>query len=146
MRGWFPHSDYFADDFAALEWIEKHVPSNALILNDRSYISLYLLSFSIKNLTFNYYTVTYTQKLDSTLTQIWTNPSNISRELLKTYDVKYILLTSEQGYLTEPRLEGDYKYVPKIHSNDVYTSIFDSCPFLKKSFASGKSRVYEVIQ
>lgn len=144
--GWFPHSDYFADDFAALEWIEKHIPNNALILNDRSYISLYLLSFSIKNLTFNYYTVTYTQKLDLTLMQIWTNPSNISRELLKTYDVKYILLTSEQGYLTEPRLEGDYKYVPKIHSNDIYTSIFDSCPFLKKSFASGKSRVYEVIQ
>lgn len=66
-------------------------------------------------------------------------------ELPGTYNVEYILLTSEWGYLKEPKIDPYQEYVPKIRSNSDYESIFDSCPSLKLCFVSGTSRIYKVI-
>jgi hypothetical protein len=153
--GGFTHSQHFSDDFSALEWIDKNVSCDALILNDGSFISRYILSLSVKNLTHHVLTESMFPKRARDLFMIWQNPRDMSYiiETLRIYNVSYIFSTSEEGYLISLQLEqalneGRYQsgYFPKIYTPKKYAKIFDQYPFLKIVFKSGFTRIYRVIK
>ena len=52
QHAWFPQSPSFTDDFNSMRWLDANVPTQALILNDLSYASLYLPSLRVFNLSF----------------------------------------------------------------------------------------------
>jgi hypothetical protein len=141
---WFTRMPTFKDDFAALEWINKNINNNDLILNDGSHISNYLLGLSIKNLTHHPWAQFVYTKRFKDLQKIWQNPKDEKYilETLKKYNVRYILLTSEWGY----QLYGEnFGYYAKPYSAEEYARIFDQYPFLQVVFKSGSTRVYKVI-
>ena len=154
LRGGFAHTSYFSDDFEALEWIDKNVSCDALILNDCSFTSRYLLSLSVKNLTFHALIESRFPKRARDLFMIWQNPRNTLYiiKMLRAYNVSYIFSTSEEGYLITSELErallndGEYHtgYFPKPYTPEKYAKIFDQYPFLKIVFASNSTRVYKV--
>jgi hypothetical protein len=141
---WFSHQPWFANDFAALEWINKNVKGTDLIFNDASHASNYLWGLSIKNLTGHPWTQLVYSKRFNDLQRVWQNPRDLEYiiEVLKKYNVRYIFSTSEWGY----QLYGShFGYYPKPYSPEEYAEIFDHYPFLETVFKAGSTRVYKVI-
>lgn len=130
----------FEDDFKALEFINEHIPSSDLILNDISPTSVWVNSFSIKNLTF-YKKVNRPVEEYKELKMAWESPNNalLLRRLIEKYRIKFIFVTSDMYTYDWPGWGGTP--VPKTKSN--YTSIFDNYSFLNPVFKSGNTRVYE---
>jgi len=132
----------FENDFAALEWLNVNVNSSTLILNDGSWTSMYILSMSMKNITFFPYNVWTHPERAKELWQIWQEPANITHvaELLRKYHASYIFSTSENGYFDS--YEKVYKV--KLFSPSTYASIFDRYTFLEPVFSSKETRIYKV--
>lgn len=152
--GGFARTPEFSDDFLALEWIDKNVPSNALILNDGSFSSRYMLSLSVKNLTLHVWTESMFPKRAADLFMIWQQPKKASYiiAMLLTYNVSYILSTSEEGYLITSELEHaldnpEYHsgYFKKLFTPEEYAEIFSRYLFLVTVFASNNTRIYRVL-
>jgi len=145
--GWFSNSQYFLADFEALEWIDKNVHQNELILDDMSYSSHYLISLSLKNVTYNLWTTRAYTKRAKDLLIIWKDPRNKDEifNMLKKYNVKYILLTSEPNYYADAILGGDKKYKQKLYKPSTYAQIFDNYNFLRVVFSKGNTRIYMVV-
>jgi len=132
----------FENDFAALEWLHLNADPYALILNDGSWTSMYILSMSMKNITFFPYNVWTHPERAKELWQIWQEPANITHvaELLRKYNASYIFSTSENGYFDS--YERVYKV--KLFSPSTYASIFDMYTFLEPVFLSKETRIYKV--
>lgn len=153
--GWLSLSDTFNADFAALKWIDKNVPVNDLVLNDLSFVSQYSLSLSPKNLTYqrwfhSMYLNPTTNSRALELFQIWQNPTDIDLvcTLLLKYNVSYVLSTSEWYYWRDHELFGGGIYdstPPKPASPAMCAQVFDSYPFLVKTFEMNSTRVYKVL-
>lgn len=143
----FSHSPTFSDDFEALQWIDRNVSSNELILNDFSYSSIYLISLSIKNSTYCRWSIVYYNERAKELWTVWEEPHDSQKvfNVIKKYNVSYILSTSEWGNLSEIGLGGDNRYHAKPYSPSEYARLFDTYPFFKKIFTKGDTRVYKVI-
>jgi len=135
-------SPSFQDDFAALKWLNVNVNSSALILNDGSWTSMYILSMSMKNITFFPYNEWVYPERAKELWQVWQDPTDVvnAYELLRKYNVKYVFFTSEKGYFDSH--EKVYKNKP--YSCIEYAIIFNRYFFLKTVFSSGVTRIYEV--
>lgn len=140
---WFSCQPWFMNDLAALEWINKNIGSTDLILNDASYISNYLWSLSIKNLTSHPWSQCVYKERFNVLQKVWQNPRDIQYiiEILKKYNISYIFSTSEWGYLLSGEHHG---YYAKSYTPEQYAKIFDHYFFLKPVFTSGSTRVYKV--
>jgi len=139
----FAKTPWTADDFAALDWINKNVGDADLILNDGSHASMYLWSISIKNITHHLWTQYVYEKRFDELLEVWKNPSNTEYivTMLRKYDVKYVFSTSELGY----QLYGErHGYYIKPFTPAQYAAVFDQYNFLKPVFKSGPTRVYQV--
>jgi hypothetical protein len=136
-------SPSFQDDFAALKWLNANAEPSALILNDGSWTSMYILSMSMKNITFFPYNVWVNPERAKELWQIWQKPTNITHvaELLKKYNVSYIFSTSENGYFDSLRKV----YKNKLFSPSIYAWIFDRYTFLEPVFSSKNTRIYKVL-
>ena len=151
--GWFTRTPNLPDDFAALEWIDKNITSDALILNDGSYVSRYALSLSVKNLTHHAWAESMFPKRASDLLMIWRNPRDIPYviRMLKAYNVSYVFSTSEWGYILVGKdqclLVGkeEYFYYGKFYTPEKYAEIFDQYLFLEAVFKSGSTRIYKVV-
>jgi len=143
---WFTREAYFPDGFAALQWIDKNVPPDAIILNDLSHTGRYASSLSIKNLVWQGWT--QFEDADQDLRKIWKNPKDVelSKQMLRKYNIRYILSTSEPGFLSDSWSSMGYGYFEKPYLPEEYARIFDSYSFLKVVFKSGATRVYEVVQ
>lgn len=137
----------FSDDFEALQWIDRNVSSDELILSDLSFSSIYLISLSIKNSTYCRWSIVYRNERAKELWTVWEEPHDSQEvfKVIKKYNVSYILSTSEWGNLSEVGLGGDNKYHKKPFSPSEYARLFDTYPFLKKIFTKGNTRVYKVI-
>jgi uncharacterized membrane protein len=135
-------SPSFQDDFAALKWLNVNANSSALILNDGSWTSMYILSMSMKNITFFPYNEWVYPERAKELWQVWQDPTDVvnAYELLRKYNVKYVFFTSEKGYFDSH--EKVYKNKP--YSCIEYAIIFNRYFFLKTVFSSGVTRIYEV--
>jgi len=133
----------FDNDFLALEYINKHISSHDLILTDFSYTSKYMYSLSFKNLTI--FNPNFRRSDLQEMWQVWENPYNSSNiiKILRKYEIKYILLTSEWGFNSWflPG-GGGYKGLPFPPSK--YAEIFDSYAFLEPVFKKGSTRIYKV--
>jgi hypothetical protein len=136
-------SPSFQDDFAALKWLNANAEPSALILNDGSWTSMYILSMSMKNITFFPYNVWVNPERAKELWQIWQKPTNKTNvaELLKKYNVSYVFSTSENGYFDSLRKV----YKNKLFSPSIYAWIFDRDSFLEPVFSSKNTRVYKVL-
>jgi uncharacterized membrane protein len=132
----------FEDDFAALKWLDVNANSTALILNDGSWTSMYILSMSMKNITFFPYNVWVNPEKAKELWQVWQDPTDVVNafELLRKYNVRYVFFTSEKGYFDSH--EKVYKNKP--YSCIEYAIIFNRYFFMKTVFSSGATRIYEV--
>lgn len=144
--GWFPSKfSNFDSDFGALEWINKNVNADDLILNDNSYISCYIQSLSLKNLAFSCgYRGDFAKIYEPQ--SVW-NPQYLSNqdefmEMLLTQRVKYMFVSEEWGFYGG-KSESDYreKLIPSAKSIE----ILDKYPFLEKVYEKGKSAIYEVV-
>jgi hypothetical protein len=139
--GWFlSQSPSFDDDFKALTWIDANVSPEDLILNDLSQFSRYLLSLSFKNVVFS--NPSFGNDLKE-VWSIWKRPEDfyLVWSLVDKYEIKYVLSTSEGGYLDI--WEGGYKTKPRSPSK--YVEIFDCYPMFIPVFKSGNTRVYRVL-
>ena len=145
--GWFLNgAERYADTYQVSMWIKDNVPSNELILNDRSYSSFYLNGFKVQNMTHSYWSG-HMEPMVQDLTAIWQSsplPEDEVRDLLRQYDVKYILLTPETGYLDYPAWGGPGGYKWETHPTSYYKTLFDSYDFLILEYASGDAAVYSV--
>ena len=132
----------FTSDFEALEWIDRNIPPEDLILNDFSFSSFYLLSFSYRNVT-TFYQSHSKATYDSF--QVWRKPedSNFLRLMIEKYDVKYIFVTSEPRFF-DYLYKGPAEYTVKFYTPSEYIDIFDSYPFLTPIFRQGESVIYKI--
>jgi uncharacterized membrane protein len=132
----------FENDFAALEWLHLNAEPSALILNDGSWTSMYILSMSMKNITFFPYNVWVYPERAKELWQIWQEPADRIHiaELLRKYNVSYIFSTSEKGYFDSH----EKVYKDKLFSPSRYARTFDRYIFLEPVFSSKNTRIYKV--
>ncbi len=141
--GWYSATPYFEWDVDGISWLAAHAQPQDLVLSDGSFISRYALSVGLVNLS-NMIPLEFNQTLFNALNYIWEHPSdttNVTR-ILKEYDVRYILSTSDWGtYVLSV-----HQYLPKAFTPHAYAAIFDGYPFLGVGFASGDTRVYTVDQ
>ncbi len=145
--GWFTYTSWFLEDMPALEWIHSNVSPADLILNDGSLISRFVTSLSPKNLTYSRLTLrSYINRVRAdSLVDVWLQPTNIVKviSLLREWNVRYILSTSEWGFSSGPEIsEGFYGVKP--FRPKTYAMLFDTYPFLTVVFSQGWTRVYEV--
>ncbi|MGB9831870.1 MAG: hypothetical protein ACPLSP_07350, partial [Fervidicoccus fontis] len=144
---WYTASGSWRSDYEGLLWIHKNIPPTDLILNDYSWAGLWILSFSYKNTTSNFYgsIVNFNRTLE--LNEIWKGrlyPREVYA-LLRKYNVSYIFTTSEWGYLRWWRLTGKpNEYGGKPLKPSQYIDLFNSYPFLELMFQSGNTAIYRV--
>jgi len=141
-------ADYeYPEDYLAAMWINQNIPAEDLILNDLSWASLYLLSFSIKNVVFSVIPGNFLRIKECRV--IWDQPDypmhdQILISLIEKYEIKYLWVTAEKGYFDWWELGGDDLYKQKKKNSSVYIEIFDQYPFLTSVFQSGNSKIYKI--
>ncbi len=141
------------DDYDALVWISQHVPEEDLILNDRSFMGLYLPSFGIKNIVhlreLDYspsYTFQYGFPMEM-LTRvhetgaIFDDPDNrtLIRSLVEKWQIMYIFVGSEAAYYD---YWYDQRYEWREHDSSVIMSFFDANSDLRPMFRGERAGVY----
>lgn len=141
---WYTRSSSFPFDYNVSLWVSQNVPSDELILNDMSYSGLYLPSFTFKKVVFHYFSHP-SEYNEARL--IWLRPEDqtLVMEILRKLEIKWIVITSEWGYLDLWMYGGSGKYIGKPFKPNKYIEIFDSYPFLKKMYQYGNSTVYKVL-
>ncbi len=141
-------ADYeYHDDYLAAVWIDQNIPTEDLILNDLSWASLYLLSFSIKNVVFSVVPGNFPRAKECRV--IWDQPDHPSHEqilisLIEKYRIKYLWVTAEWGYFDWWEIGGDDEYKRKRKGPSIYIEIFDKYPFLTPVFQSENSKIYKI--
>jgi hypothetical protein len=144
---WFVKQKGFTTDFEALEWIHWNIPSQDLILNDLSYASFYLRSFSIKNIGV-VYQLTFQNESDILdYIEIWKRPEDVVylKKIIEIYEMKYILVTAEPRFFDFIRSKTDrVAYTHKFYTPAEYIAIFNTYPFLSPIFRKGQSVIYRI--
>jgi hypothetical protein len=147
--GWYTRFETLPYDYAALIWIHYNIPPEDLILIDRSMVSTWIISYSIKNVTFSGPWIMDSDQKERLLDleAIWNKPydNNTVYQLLEKYNVSYVFVTSEYGYyLPTEDVGGFLHYVAKPFTPSDYVSIFDTYPFLKIAFRASFTTIYKV--
>jgi len=145
--GWYAMESSFQFDSEAAKWMERNIPSQDLILNDLSWVSLFLPSFSVNNVVFSRLSELSRAIECKTIWMTPGKPGNFTLlyHLIEKYEIKYIFTTSEWGFFDWWVWEGDGTYKSKPLSELYYAQKYDSCPFLRVRFAIYATRVYEVV-
>jgi len=145
---WFTNQEGFTSNFEALEWIDENISPEDLILNDLAYSSLYLSSFSKKNMAFvyqAYWTNPSEQILD--FSQVWRYPKNSTflKMIIEKYDVKYIFVSSEPRFYDFIFSKKDVvEYTHKFYTPFEYITIFNNYLFIAPIFRRGESVIYRI--
>lgn len=146
-RGWFLDAlGDFPVNYDVSIWLTNNVNPNDLILNDRSYASLFLHTFRVFNLS-HHYGVWYLEPQSQELSLVWQEPyyKDQAYSLLKKYNVKYVVLMDEYGYRKFLYIDGVDGYFSKQYSNEEYKTIFRDYEFLKPVYTNGDAIVYSVV-
>jgi hypothetical protein len=144
---WYTASDSWKHDYEGLLWIHNNISPRDLILNDYSWAGLWILSFSYKNTTSNFYSSIVHLNDTIELNKVWGGELSPSKtyELLIKYNVSYIFTTSEWGYYSWPlRYNEGGRYLSKPTAPSAIKQQFDSLPFLECKFQSGNTAIYKV--
>jgi len=145
---WFQKSKYFLNDYPVLEWISHNITFGDLILNDFSYTSSYLQSFSIQNVTANKWSYSESSIAMANDTQrYWKSPMDLCRllELNEKYNIRYVLLTQEWGYKDWRAIGGDGKYKSKQYDRVKLHELFSNTTILKPVITSAGGGLYEIM-
>lgn len=144
---WFTRSG-FDNDYDVLLWAHRNINANDTILDDFSFTSWYLESFSVKDTTSVFWSRS-DFKIDRARAALdfIRNPENSSMliDLIHKYSIKYILVTSEWGYYVWNGVGGNNQYVKKPYSPAQYKAILNYYPFLKLVTEKGNAGIYEVL-
>jgi hypothetical protein len=145
-QGWFGLTGG-SEDYTVLAWVSDNIPSTDLIMNDYSYTSLFLQSFAIKNVTCKQ-TLSGESDIDraTAVHAFWKTPSDymLFANLVKEYNISYVLVTSEDGYRDWAPAGGDGSYKPKPFGKDTI-QVFDNNPYLIPVFKIDSAGVFQVI-
>ena len=134
------------EDFEALKWLDSNVSVQDLILNDATFTSEFILSMSVKNMTYSYRSWIVSRDRSVELFDVWTKPFDrvLVSTLLRDYNVSYLFSTSEQHQLIWGPKCLSYEYVNKSYSPQQYAVILDNYSFLRIVYEKGSSRIYKV--
>jgi hypothetical protein len=143
-----PHVRYFVkqsgfrSDFQTLQWIDNNIPPQDVILNDFSFSSFFLLSFSYRNIT-TYYRSNGESNRDAF--QVWKNPhdSDLLRRTIDKYAVTHVYVTAET-YFFDYLDRATAEYRQKFYTPSEYIHIFNTYRFLTPIFMNGESVIYRV--
>jgi len=141
-------------DKVVARWVNDNLDASDLLLNDRSYPGLYLLSFRAFNVV-NTYLIWDPAIMNRSfeLNEIFDHPSNYSlfRELALKWSLKYVWVTSQSGYWRwRPELfEKDPlglggRYEVRPFEQAEYLSFFDNNPYLRTVIRCEDSALYSV--
>jgi len=134
------------DDYDALVWIDQNVPVGDLILNDRSFIGLYVPSFNLKNVIFLHESGWPSKIMDrmNECGRIFDEPNNYSliHTLISKWKIKYIFVGSENGYFDYWNMPQKFKWRP--YDAPEILRCFDQNPDLKPLFRRERTGVYSV--
>jgi len=137
----------FANDYDVLLWVHENIKPDELILDDFSFTSWYLLSFSVKNVTsVRWWGSDFKRERAIETLNFLKDPTNTSQllSLISKYDIKYVLVTSERAHYVWKGIGGDDRYVAKPFKPAEYKSIFGNYPFLKLMYKHGDAGIYKV--
>lgn len=137
----------FTDDYDVLLWASENILSDALIMNDYSYDSRYLLSFSLKNVSSKYHFDTdYERNRAIEIQYFWENKldNGMLFKLIEKYNVSYILVTSQKSYHNWVGINGDDRYTTKAFKPEEYKIFFNDLPLLELMFEKGESGIYRI--
>ncbi|MEM1510280.1 MAG: hypothetical protein QW291_09715 [Thermofilaceae archaeon] len=140
---WYTGLPSFPFDYNISVWVSQNIASDELILNDMSFSGLYIPSFTYKSIIFHYFK--HPPSYDKARF-IWLYPHNVTmvKEIIKELNIKWIVVTSEWGYLDLWMYGGSGLYKEKPLKPKQYITIFDSYSFLEKVYEDGNSAVYRV--
>ncbi|MEM1725322.1 MAG: hypothetical protein QXW71_06110 [Thermoplasmata archaeon] len=140
---WYTRLPSFLFDYNISVWVSQNIASDELILNDLSFSGLYIPSFTYKTVIFHYFR--HPPAYDKARL-IWLYPNNITmvKGIIKELNIKWIVVTSEWGYLDLWIYGGSGVYKEKPLKPRQYITIFDSYSFLEKVYENGNSAVYRV--
>ncbi len=133
------------EDYEAMLWIQENVPAQDLILNDRSFVGLYVPAFGLKNVVhvrvLRYDMPTYMLDRVNDSAVVFDNPGNrqLLREAIERWDIRYIFISSEDVYF-------DYWYDERYEfrnlNSDGIMRVLDTNPDLRPVFRRPTSGVY----
>jgi hypothetical protein len=144
---WFVIQKGFASDFEALEWIHRNIPSTDLILNDLSYSSVYLRSFTMHNIGIKYQNVFLNESDVLAYIEVWKHPNDATylQNIIETYDIKYIFISAESRFFDYIKSKSDaIEYTQKFYKPEEYIDIFNTYSFLTPIFRKGQSVIYKI--
>jgi len=152
-KSWYVHMSYFEPNFKAALWLNKHVTSSDLILNDMAFTGYMLLSMGVFNLTYadpiSYIPSNRERAID--LWNVWIDPYDevAIRNLLFRYNVTYILSDADWKIFALRISELEYVtkngWMQKPYFPMEICRIFDTYPFLEIVFKQDLARVYKIL-
>lgn len=131
-RFWGYPSSELENSYKLLTWISQNTNSSSPIMTDYSWPSLFLNSFSLKNVTSTYWPSTFEDFARARESQIaWSRPE-LLRDFINKYDIEYVLLTSSPLVFNPTVIGGDSLFYFNNITPNAYQNIFKDLPFLKK--------------
>jgi hypothetical protein len=132
------------DDLQVLTWISQNIPPQKLILNDRSFVGLYLPSLTPKKIVNTFPLPDEARQKAYDANRIFDYPSdyNLTRSIINKWGISYIYVSSDRTY----RDPFDSTWRLRSLSNEDYLLIFCNNPFLAEIYRKGQSAVFEVLR
>jgi hypothetical protein len=129
-------------DYDVLSWISTNIPEHELILNDRTFSSLYLTSFSAKFVVNTFPMPFSALNRANELDKIFDDPGNYEQahKLFSKYNVSYVFVSSEGSY--KDWLGDTWHFKPL--SAEHYLMLFDLNPYLTRVYSKGASGIFRV--
>ena len=121
----------FKNDYELLAWVSQNTDSSSLIMNDYSWNSQFLESFSAKNITSSYWPSTIDELGKARDSQIAWNRPEFMEDFIRKYNVSYILLVDDPLDFNPLVVGGDNQFYLKTINRITYKNIFNHMPFLK---------------
>ena len=121
----------FKNDYELLAWVSQNTDSSTLIMNDYSWNSQFLESFSAKNITSSYWPSTIDELGKARDSQIAWNRPEFMEDFIRKYNVSYILLVADPLDFNPLIAGGDNQFYLKTINRITYKNIFNHMPFLK---------------
>jgi hypothetical protein len=121
----------FRNDYELLAWISQNTDSSSLIMNDFSWNSQFLQSFSAKNVTAGFWPSSIDELAKARDNQIAWNRPEFIEDFIRKYNVSYVLLVDDPLDFNPLTVGGDNQFYLKTINRITYKSIFAHMPILK---------------
>ena len=121
----------FRNDYELLAWVSQNTDSSSLIMNDYSWNSQFLESFSVKNITSSYWPSSIDELARARDSQIAWNRPEFIEDFIRKYNVSYVLLVDDPLDFNPLIAGGDNQFYLKTINRITYKNIFNHMPFLK---------------